>query len=322
MTNKIQYLPILVLLLGGCAGGDDDITNSDWTLYGNNYGNQRYSPLAQVNRDNVSQLTLAWRYETGRKATFQTNPLIRNGVMYISTPFNDVVALDAASGEEIWRYHHQLRDHDYCRGPANRGVALSHGKVIMGTIDARLVALDQETGSVVWDKPITDPHAGTGESLRPVMDMTELEGATQTGHSGYTANMAPQVFEDKVYIGISGAGYGLHLEQDRDGRAVLSVGGFAGGGHGLRGFLVAYDVDTGDEIWRWYPVTGPDWAGDFVTETAYGVGLNRDIAAEKAAAKQYTETWRLRWRIDLYHAGAGYRTRPDLPRYRQPIAAD
>lgn len=297
MNSKNQYLSCLstavFLLLAGCSDNDINSRNSDWTLYGNDYSNQRYSSLIQIHRDNVSKLSLAWRYETGRKATFQATPLVKNGVMYISTPYNDVAALDAVTGEELWRYQHKLLDRDYCCGPANRGVALTHGKVIMGTIDARLVALDQVTGSVIWDIPITDPHAGTAESLQPVMDMAELEGAKQTGHSGYTANMAPQVFEDKVYVGISGAGYGLHLEQDKSGKAILTVGGFTGGGHGLRGFIVAYDVNTGDEVWRWYPVTGPDWTGNFVSKTAYGARLHRDIASEKQAAEKYTETWRI-----------------------------
>lgn len=291
ITTRCLYLLLAVGMLSACTEATPD--NTEWTLYGNNFSNQRFSTLAEINRNNVSRLQLVWRYKTGKKATFQTNPLIKDGVMYVTTPYNDAIALDAATGRKIWRYHHKLRGHEYCCGPANRGAALSHGKVIFGTIDARLIALDQKTGSVVWDVPVTDPDAGNEESLAPALDMAELAGARKTGFSGYTVNMAPQVFENRVYVGISGAGYGLHLEQEEDGKAVLSVGGFSAGEHGLRGFIAAFDVNTGEEVWRWHTVTGPAWTGDYVEKTAYGHDLNRDIDQEKAAAVRYRESWRL-----------------------------
>lgn len=288
----ILLLSLIGLLAGGCSPASELDEDSDWALYGNGYNNQRYSSLARINRDNVGSLELAWRYHTGIKAAFETNPLVKDGVMYITTPYNNVVALDAASGREIWRYEHQLRDYQYCCGPANRGAALAGGKVIMGTIDARLIALDQKTGEVVWDVRVTDPQAGTAEELAAVIDATELKGAKKVGYSGYTVNMAPQVFDGLVYVGISGAGYGLHLEQNKHGEEVLTVAGISGGGHGLRGFIVAYDVDTGEEVWRWYTVPKTGWEGEFVSETAYGVDLKRNIEREQKAFDKYSETWR------------------------------
>jgi glucose dehydrogenase len=267
-------------------------SNADWPLYGRTHDNQRFSPLKQINIDNVDKLKLAWRFSTGKSGSFQTSPLVIDGVMFLTTPFNDVIALDAQSGKEIWRYRHQLRTKDFCCGPANRGPAVSNGKVFSVTIDARLIALDQFTGKVLWDREITDAHAGKGEVLRPLLGVDELKGATQTGQSGYTANLAPQVIGDKVFIGITGAGYGLHLNLEEDGQQILSVGGLSGGGHGLRGYLVAYDANNGDEIWRWYSVPENNWQGEWKQKTDYGLSLNRDIEAEKKANEKYSGTWR------------------------------
>jgi glucose dehydrogenase len=266
--------------------------NADWPLYGRTHDNQRFSPLKQIDRNNIDNLKLAWRFETGKFGSFQTSPIVIDGVMYLTTPFNDVIALDASSGEEVWRYRHQLKTKDFCCGPANRGPAVSNGKVYSVTIDARLIALDQRTGKVLWDKEITDTHAGEGEVLAPLLGVEELKGATQTGQSGYTANLAPQVIGDKIFVGITGAGYGLHLNLEEDGQQILSVGGLSGGGHGLRGYLIAYDAKNGEEIWRWYSVPEKNWQGDWSENTAYGSSLNRDIASEKKANEKYNDTWR------------------------------
>lgn len=284
-------ITFIVLTLAGCTSGQLP-ENKDWPLYGGNYSNQRYSPLDQINSDNIKDLELAWKYSTGKKATFQTSPLVVNGTMYLTTPFNDLIALDAASGREKWRYHHDLQRDDFCCGPANRGPAVADGKVFMATIDSRLVALDMNSGEKIWDTAITDPDAGKGEDLQPLLGVEQFDSAIQTGKSGYSASMAPQVYDGKVFVGITGAGYGLHVEVREGGRQKLSVGGFAGGGHGLRGFLVAYDANTGRELWRWYSVPEKGWEGVWAETTANGVSLNRDIAAEKKRFIQYHETWR------------------------------
>lgn len=289
--KNMGALPLLcaALWLHGCATE----TNTDWLLYGNDYNNQRYSPLSLINRDNVKQLKLAWRYRTGKKATFQTNPLVENGIMYITTPYNDVIALQADTGTEIWRYHHQLTTDDYCCGPANRGPALSGDRIFTVTIDGRLLALDKTSGELVWERPITDTTAGNAENIVAITGIEELKGAQQTGQTGYSANLAPQVYDGVVYIGITGAGYGLHLEQEVDGESVLSVGSFAGGQHGLRGFLAAYDTETGEELWRWYSVPEEGWEGAWTTQLDYGPRLNRDIEKEQQIAQQYEDSWRL-----------------------------
>ncbi len=291
----MRALSILVLILASSGPGAEILlteSQSDWPLYGRTHNNQRFSPLTQINSDNVGRLKLAWRYRTGKRATFQTSPIVIDGVMYLTTPFNDVIALDADSGKERWRYRHRLKSSNYCCGPANRGAAVAHGRVYTVTIDARFIALDQHTGAVIWDKVITDIDAGKGEVLAPLLGVKELKGAVQTGQTGYTANLAPQVYGDKVFVGITGAGYGLHLNLEEDGEQVLSVGGLSGGGHGLRGFLLAYDAFSGKEIWRWYTVPEKNWQGQWRKHTAYGASLNRDIRAEKQAYEKYPDTWR------------------------------
>jgi PQQ-dependent dehydrogenase (methanol/ethanol family) len=290
-----RFLFVLGLLFSTICSSEvvlDSKENSDWPLYGRTHDNQRFSPLTQIDTDNIDKLKLAWRYKTGKFGSFQTSPLVIDGIMYLTTPFNDVIALNAASGKEVWRYQHQLKDNDFCCGPANRGPAVSNGKVYTVTIDARLIALDQYSGEVLWDKEISDTHAGEGEVLAPLLGVEELKGATQTGQTGYTANLAPQVIGDKVFVGITGAGYGLHLNLEEDGKQILSVGGLSGGGHGLRGYLIAYDANSGEEIWRWYSVPENNWQGEWSEKTAYGVPLNRDITSEKLANKKYSDTWR------------------------------
>jgi glucose dehydrogenase len=267
---------------------------ANWLLYGHDYTNQRYSLLDQIRTDNVKNLVLKWIYQTGKVGSFQTNPLVVDGIMYITTPYNHVVALDARTGRQIWRYEHKLRTDKFCCGPANRGAAVAYGKVYMATLDARLVALDQKTGKVVWEVEIAeDPEAGKVESVEPLVGVKELQGGTVTGASGYSANMAPLVYKGKVIVGTTGAGYGLHLEFKEGGKPVLSVVGLSGGSQGLRGFLVAYDAQTGKEIWRWYTVPEKGWEGEWRTHTPDGEDLHRDIEAEKEAFKKYPNTWKL-----------------------------
>lgn len=267
---------------------------SDWPLYGRTFDNQRFSPLSQVNAGNVERLQLAWRFNTGRFGSFQTSPIIRDGTVYVTTPYNDVIALRADTGRVLWRYRHDLpEDRTFCCGPANRGPALDADRIFSVTIDARLIALDRKTGDVIWNVAVTDTDAGKAEQLGPLLGVEELKGATQSGQTGYTANLAPQVFAGKVLVGISGAGYGLHMDLDEDGKHVLSVGGLSGGGHGLRGFVVAYDTETGEEIWRWHSTPESGWQGKWRRKTRYGVPLNRNLKAERRANRAYSDTWRV-----------------------------
>ncbi len=300
---KTVTCSLLIFFLSSCTDEDDakspstEVTKSndsvDWSKYGNNYSNHRFSNLKQITTDNVDQLELAWSYKTGIKKTFQTSPIVVDGVMFITTPMNDVISLHADNGQEIWRYKHDLQGDKFCCGPANRGPAVANGRVFTVTIDARLIALDQGTGKKLWDVPISDPNSGIDEILKPLMGIEELSGAVVVGASGHSASLAPQVYDGKVFAGITGAGYGLHMEVEQDGKPTLAVGGFAGGGHGLRGFMAAYDVETGEEVWRWYSSSENNWKGDWVEATASGENFNRDIKAEKEIYEKYKDAWQL-----------------------------
>ncbi|NQW34873.1 MAG: PQQ-binding-like beta-propeller repeat protein, partial [Methylophilales bacterium] len=99
--KSFALLLSLLVLITGC-----EQKNVDWSSYGNNLENQRYSKLNQINQHNVNNLKLAWQYQTGIKASFQSTPLVHEGIMYVSLPFNHVIALNAKTGKEIWRYEH------------------------------------------------------------------------------------------------------------------------------------------------------------------------------------------------------------------------
>lgn len=268
-----------------------ELPTTDWPLYGLDHTNQRFSPLAQIDTANVGRLQRAWTVKTGVPGSFQATPIVRDGVMYVSTPFDHVLALDAASGKELWRYTHVLTRKDSCCGPANRGVAVDESHVYIATIDARLVALDRKSGVIAWEFVLTHGDDGAMEDLGQLLDVPEFAAAKQTGQTGYSANMAPQVVGDLVLVGVTGAGYGLHVETQEEGAPQISVAGLGGEKLGLRGFLVALDRKTGQERWRWY-VTDAGWEGEFSASTAYGVPLNRDLDAERAAFARYKDSWR------------------------------
>jgi glucose dehydrogenase len=292
--QRVMRCFLIAAVAWSAAGLAGDVANDsvDWPLYGRTHDNQRFSGLRQITVDNVSTLEPRWSFKSGKIGSFQTNPIVIDGVMYVTTPYNDVIALDAANGQQIWRYRHELRTGKTCCGPANRGAAVAHGLVFTTTIDARVIALDQTTGMVAWDVPLSDPHADAAEELTPLLGVAEFSGAVKTGHTGYSANMAPQVVDGLVMIGITGAGYGLHVEMEEDGETIVSVAGFAGGQHGLRGFIVALDAKTGREVWRWHAVPETGWEGQWSATTSAGDPLHRDLGAEKAAFTRYADTWR------------------------------
>jgi glucose dehydrogenase len=268
------------------AAGD----RADWLLYGRDYGQQRFSPLDQINAGTVKRLVPKWIYQTGIAATFQTSPLVADGVMYLTTPFSHVVAVDARSGREIWRYEHKRKSEKTCCGPSNRGAAIGYGKVYVATVDARLVALDQATGKPVWDIALAVPDAGATEDKELLAAGDPLKGRNVTGSTGAGAVIAPLVYDGKVIVGITGVGYGLHLDSPRPGAPLGAVVGVAGR-YGRPGFLAAYDATTGKPIWK-FDTTQEGWEGSFRSETPDGVPLNRDIAAERAAAAKFADAWR------------------------------
>jgi glucose dehydrogenase len=263
---------------------------SNWLTYGREYGNQRFSPTAQINTSTVSRLAPRWIYQSGVASAFQASPIVVDAVMYLSLPFSHVVALDARSGRELWRYQHKRRTEKMCCGPANRGVAVAYGKVFIGTVDARLIALDQRTGKPIWDIALVD-DLGKGEATDQLAADDPLRKQHVSGATGVGVNMAPVVYKGKVIVGITGVGYGLHLDSDRPGAPVGTVIGFAGESE-RAGFYAAFDAATGKRMWQFDSTPSTGWEGEFRTTTLDGAPLDRDIAHEKATAEQYRDAWK------------------------------
>src|SRR5262245_7230382 len=298
MLNRYLVLPALTIVaLSATAAGVDDARllnaagdNANWLTYGRDYGNQRFSPLTQVNASNVKRLSPRWIFQSGVTATFQATPIVADGVMYVSLPFSHVVALDARTGRELWRYNHKRRTDKMCCGPANRGVAVAYGKVFIGTVDARLVALDQKTGKMVWDIPLVDDVEGVTERTDQLAADDPARKQRVTGSTGVGANMAPVVYQGKVIIGITGVGFGLHLDSDRPGAPVGTVIGIAGQSQ-RAGFYAAFDANSGRRIWQFDSTPAEGWEGVFRSATPDNAPLDRDIAREKATFAQYKDAW-------------------------------
>lgn len=254
-----------------------------WALHGHDLGGQRFSPLTQLDTATVGRLAPAWSYHSGIPATFQATPIVLDTTMYLSLPGSSVVALDARDGRERWRYRHQARTSRLCCGPANRGVAVARGRVYVGTVDGRLVALDAASGAVQWDVTVAE-YQGASEAVSQLRADDPLAAGGATGQTGVGIGAAPLVHDGTVYVGIAGVGYGLHPDQ---GLAVVGVAGQ----YGRPGLMAAFDAETGAPKWR-FDVTGPGWEGAFRESTPDGLPLQRDLAAERAAAPAATEAWR------------------------------
>jgi PQQ-dependent dehydrogenase (methanol/ethanol family) len=200
-----------------------------------NYAQTRFYPASQINTSNVNKLRPAWIFQTEVVESQETTPIVVDGIMYITTSFSHVYALDAATGVEIWHYKHKMGPiATYCCGPNNRGVAAYGDKVYLGTLDAKLVALDAKTGRQVWETQIADPELG------------------------YSETMAPTAVNGKILIGTNGGEYGI------------------------RGFVKAFDAESGELIWTFH-TTAENSVGVWATHDATGRDMHRDIAAEKAA---------------------------------------
>lgn len=200
-----------------------------------NYEQTRFYSGKQISTSNVGKLRPAWIFQTEVKESLETTPIVADGVMYVTTSFSHVYALNAKTGEQYWHYKHKMGPiTTYCCGPNNRGVAVYKDKVYLGTLDAKLVALDAKTGSVVWQTEIADPE------------------------EGYSETMAPTVVNGKVLIGTNGGEYGI------------------------RGFVRAYDAETGKLAWNFDTIPEKS-VGVWATHDPTGKDLLRDIASEKAA---------------------------------------
>ena len=209
-----------------------------------NYEQTRYYPASQINTGNVKSLRPAWIFQTEIVESMETTPIVVNGVMYVTTSFNHIHALDARTGEELWHYKHKMGPiTTYCCGPNNRGVAVYKDKVYMGTLDSKLVALDARTGRVIWDVQIGDPELG------------------------YSETMAPTAVNGKILIGTNGGEYGI------------------------RGFVKAYNADSGKLIWTFHSIP-KNSVGVWATHDATGRNMHRDIAAEKKALNKLGDPYR------------------------------
>ena len=295
MTHTLyRYIFIVfVMALSACTQvskptSANNTGNVDWSSYGLDLQSQRFSNLSQINQQNVAQLKTAWSVETGVKATFQATPIVVNGVMYVSLPFNHVLALDAATGKQLWKYSHVRKaDWAMCCGPANRGVAVSQGKVFIGTVDARLIALDAKTGQKLWDIDVAASQVTT-EQQGTLNNSDPNKTRKITGGTGVGIAMAPVVFNNKVIIGITGVGYGLHIDNPRSDAPLGAVIGVTGR-YGRPGFLAAFDASDGHRVWQFDTIPTKGWEGDFTTDTADGSHFERNLAEEKTALKKYPD---------------------------------
>jgi alcohol dehydrogenase (cytochrome c) len=158
----------------------------NWLTYNGTYNSQRYSTLAQVTPANVSRLELKWVVQNQVFGAWQSNPLVVDGIMYVTQRPNDVMAVDARSGRLFWLYRHTPSpDAKVCCGANNRGVAILGDTLYLGTLDARLIAIDARNGKALWNVEVGDVK------------------------SGYSITLAPLVVKDKVIVGVGGGEFGI-----------------------------------------------------------------------------------------------------------------
>ncbi len=158
----------------------------DWLHTNGGYEQTRFYPGKQINAGNVSKLQPQFTFQTEVRESMETAPIVVDGIMYLTTSYNHVYAIDAVTGQEFWHYKHKMGPiTTFCCGPNNRGVAIEGGKLFMGTLDAKLVSLDAKSGKVLWETEIADPE------------------------KGYSETMAPTVVDGKVLIGTNGGEYGI-----------------------------------------------------------------------------------------------------------------
>jgi alcohol dehydrogenase (cytochrome c) len=241
-TTKVKEAPtpsVSQEQLSGAAGDESNFLHTN-----GNYDQTRYYPGKQINASNVGKLRPAWIFQTEVKESLETTPIVVDGVMYVTTSFNHVYAIDAKTGQEYWHYKHKMGPvTTYCCGPNNRGVAIYKDKVYMGTLDAKLVALDAKTGSLLWETQIAEPELG------------------------YSETMAPTAVDGKILIGTNGGEYGI------------------------RGFVRAYDAETGKLVWN-FDTIPENSVGVWATHDATGKDMHRDIEAEKAALKKLGDPYK------------------------------
>ncbi len=184
----------------------------NWLAHGRTYEENRFSPLTQINKENVSQLSLAWYKDMGTNRAQESTPIVVDGIMFLTSSWSKVFAIDAITGETIWSFDPKVPGEvarRACCDVVNRGVAVYNGKVYFGSLDGRLFALNAETGEKVWE-------------------VNTLDNTDRF----YTITGAPRAAKGKVFIGNGGAEFGV------------------------RGYVTAYNSETGEQEWRFYTVPG------------------------------------------------------------------
>jgi quinohemoprotein ethanol dehydrogenase len=202
----------------------DALPNFNWITNGGSLANQRYSPLTQINTSNVGQLKGVWMKQlktvaTSAKYSAENQPIVYNGVMYISTGADEVFAMDVASGDVKWKYDAQLDQSisTACCGWNSRGVAIGDGKVYLGQLDNRVVALDMRTGKVLWTRKV------------------------DRWQDGYTITMAPLYFNGRVVVGLAGGEFGV--------RGRVEALDAKTGGEAWRFYTTAGPGEVGGDTW-------------------------------------------------------------------------
>lgn len=225
LPNLVNSLALLILLSFSSVINASLVVNQtalinpkgEWLNHGRTYKEQRYSPLTDINKNNVNELDLAWSFKFDTARGMEATPILHDGVLYVSTGWSHVHAIDARSGDELWHYDAKVPKSQLaktCCGPVNRGVAIwqkdnsSPLQIFFGSLDGRLIALDAKTGKVNWS-----------------VQSTPTDG-------NYSITGAPRIVKDMVIIGNGG------------------------GELGVRGYITAYDVSSGEMRWRFYTVPG------------------------------------------------------------------
>ena len=158
----------------------------NWLTYNGGYLSQRYSLLDQITPTNVSNLELKWILQNQVFGAWQSNPIIVDGIMYVTERPNSVMAVDASTGRVFWKFRHTPSENArVCCGANNRGVAVLDDRGYMGTLDARLIALDRINGQPLWNAEVADVNLA------------------------YSVTMAPLVVKDKIVVGVGGGEYGI-----------------------------------------------------------------------------------------------------------------
>ena len=238
-TRLIFLTSLTVFILGSCSqSNEEEISSSisnlsgssniglinderiiaaesepgNWLSHGRTYEEQRFSPLNKINKDTVKELGLVWSKDMGTNRALESTPIVVDGIMFFTSTWSRVYAVDALTGETIWTFDPKVPGEwarKACCDIVNRGVAVYNGKVYSASLDGRLFSLNAETGDKVWE-------------VDTIIDRTRA----------YTITGAPRVAKGKVYIGNGGAEYGV------------------------RGYVTAYNSETGDQAWRFFTVPG------------------------------------------------------------------